>query len=136
VTTFARIRTVGISGGCKGGRKGYMPKGGHNATELGEKSALRELVLEAVRAGADFIEMEYKDGYEEIGFMKGGPRFGSGSGFALKSSSDRAQALRKELWSLTRKKPRVTVGGVQYRLRVSTYDSFGETAFRAKLQAI
>ncbi|HMD95978.1 MAG TPA: hypothetical protein VKM93_01420 [Terriglobia bacterium] len=118
------------------GGKIHTPKGGHNATELDEKSALRELVLEAVRVGADFIEMEYKDGYEEICFMKGGPEFGSGSGSLLKSSSERAKALRKELWALKRKKARVTVGGVQYRLSVSTYDSFGETAFRARLQPI
>ncbi len=113
-----------------------MPKGGHNATELDEKSALRELVLEAVRVGADFIEMEYKDGYEEICFMKGGPEFGSGSGFTLKSSSTRAKALRDEFWALRRKKPRVTVGGVQYRLSVSAYESFGEMAFRAELQRV
>jgi len=113
-----------------------MAKGVHNATELDEKSALRELVFEAVRVGADFIEMEYKDGYEEICFMKGGPDFGSGSGFALKSSSDQAKALRGELWTLRGKKSRVTLGVVQYRLSVSTYDSFGETAFRAKPQAL
>jgi hypothetical protein len=113
-----------------------VAKSRHKITELGEKGPLRELVLEAVRAGANFIEMEYKDGYEEIYFMRGWPEFGSGSGFTLKSSSKRAESLRKEFWSLAGKKPRVTIDGVRYRLSVSSYDSFGETAFRAKLQAV
>jgi hypothetical protein len=136
VTTLAGIRTSGVFASVKTERTVCVAKGGRNITELGEKSALRELVLDAVRVGADFIEMEYKDGYEEIYFMKGGPEFGSGSGFTLKSSSKRAAALRKEFWSLAGKKSRVTIDGVPYRLSVSSYDSFGETAFRAELRRV
>jgi hypothetical protein len=46
----------------------------HSITVLGPKSVLRELALEAVRLGADTIEVEFNYGHEEVVFLKDGSR--------------------------------------------------------------
>jgi hypothetical protein len=77
----------------------------HSITVLGPKSVLHELALEAVRLGADTIEVEFNYGQEEVVFLKDG----SGAGTIFESSSDQAKSLLKELYKLRRKKPRFAV---------------------------
>lgn len=96
-------------------------------------SVLHRLALEAVRRGADTIEVEYKDGYEDVFAGRGGVGYGIAR---LDGSSDQAASLRKELYSLTRKRRRLLVGGQEYELRARVYDSFGEAAFRVELRRI
>ncbi len=96
-------------------------------------SVLQWLALEAVRRGADTIEVEYKDGYEQVFAVRGGVGYGIAR---LDSSSDQAASLRKELYSLTRKRRRVALGDVEYELRGRVYDSFGEDAFRVEMRRI
>jgi hypothetical protein len=104
----------------------------HSITVLGPKSVLRELTLEAVRVGADTIEVEFNYGHEEVVFLKNG----AGSGTTFDSSSDQAKSLLKELYNLRRKKPRIAVDDAKYRLQIGIYDSFGEDAFRIELRRI
>jgi len=100
---------------------------------LDEKSVLREFVEEAIRLGADTLEVEHKSPHEEIYFMKNG----AGTGITLDSSSDRAMSLRQELHALAkRKRRRFAFGGAQYELRARVYDSFGEDAFEVKLRRV
>jgi hypothetical protein len=101
----------------------------HSIPVLRPKSVLNELALDAVRLGADTIEVEFNYGHKEVVFLK----HGSGSGTTFDSSSDQAKSLLKELYSLRRKKPRIASDDAQYRLRISIYDSFGEDAFRIEL---
>jgi hypothetical protein len=100
---------------------------------LDEKSVLREFVEEAIRLGADTLEVEHKSPHEEVYFMKKG----LGSGITLDSSSDQAMSLRQELHALAkRKRRRFAFGGAQYELRARVYDSFGEDAFEVKLRRL
>lgn len=94
---------------------------------------VEELVSEAIRLGAQALEVEYKDGYEEVWAVKGG----IGHGIAkLGSSSPQAVALRDELYDIAERKRRVTVGGCEYELRGRVYESFGEDAFRLELRRV
>ena len=94
-----------------------------------QTDTLDRLAAEAIRQGADTIEIEHKDGYEEVDFMKGG----TGSGFTLPSSSPEVRSLLKELHGIKKRGHRVTVDGCDYDLRVGTSESFGEVAFRVSL---
>ncbi len=104
---------------------------GHVANkELGD--VLAEMVSRAIALGADAIEVEYKDRHEEITAMKGNVGVGIGD---IPSDSAEAAALRDELWKLRRKVRRIQVSGVEYKLKVSVFDSFGETAFRLDIRS-
>jgi hypothetical protein len=97
------------------------------------ESILERLATEAVRLGADLLEVEYKDGYEEVFAAKGGV----GHGIArFRSSSPEAVTLREELHRVAKRKRRMAVGGAQYELRGSVYESFGEDAFRVELRRL
>ena len=92
---------------------------------------LTRLVTEAVRQGADELEIEYRDGCEEVCAMKGGVGLGIAS---LDSSGEEACALREQLRAIGKKGGTITAGTASFRLHVSTYDSFGEDAYRVKIQ--
>ena len=86
--------------------------------------------MEAIRAGADMIEVEYDEGYEEVYIRKDN----IGLGTRLKSSD--GDLLRKELYGLAKKKRRIMVDNVEYELRVRVYESFGEDAFQVKWRRV
>ena len=92
---------------------------------------LAELVSKAIGLGAEGLEIEYKDHHEEVTAMKGSMGIGI---VALRSDSKEAIALRDELWKHRRKMKKLEVAGVNYKLKVSTFDSFGETAFRVEIR--
>lgn len=88
---------------------------------------LSDLLLKAFEMGASGLEIEYKDGYEEINAMSDNMGFGIGR---LESSSEEATLLREELYMiLSKKKKTFTIAGKKYVVRVKTFDSFGEDAF-------
>jgi hypothetical protein len=99
-------------------------------SELG-KSVLEKFVFEAIEAGADEIEIEYKGGYDLVFAMKNGAGFGIGR---LRSSTAEAANLRKELRTLIKHRKSLVIGQRRVELRVSSFDSFGETAFRVTLR--
>jgi hypothetical protein len=68
------------------------------------------LASEAIRQGADTTEIEYKDGSEEVYFMKGG----AGSGITLPGSSPKVKSLLRELHGIAKHGQRVTVVGCEY----------------------
>ena len=96
-----------------------------------EGSIVDHFAAEAIRLGADRLEVEYKDGREQIDACKQSLGFGIGS---LDTSDPAAEELRDELWAMRRRKREITVDGVRYELRCSVFDSFGETAFRVAIQ--
>jgi len=97
------------------------------------ESIVERLAMQAIRLGADLLEIEYKEGYEEVVAAKGEV----GHAIArFRSSSPEAVALREELHGIAKKKRRMAVGGLQYELRGSVYDSFGEDAFRVELRRV
>ncbi len=51
----------------------------------------------------------------------------------LESDSLEGIALRDELWSLRNRNKRIEIQGKVYKAQVTTFESFGETAFRAKI---
>ncbi len=97
------------------------------------KSVVQRLVAEAIRLGADALDVEYKDGYEEVFAMSGAVGYRIAR---LRSSSPEAASLRKELHGLTRRKRRVRVDDRDYELRGRAYDSFGEEAFHVELRRV
>lgn len=98
-----------------------------------QESIVERLAAEAIRRGADLLDVEYKDGYEEIVAAKGG----LGHGIArFRSSSPEAVTLREELHRIAKRKQCVTVDGSKYELRGSVYESFGEDAFRVQLRRV
>jgi hypothetical protein len=95
-------------------------------------STLDRLASEAIRQGASPIEIEHKDGYEEVYFMKGG----AGSGITLPSPSPEVRSLLRELHGIAKRGHRVGVDGFEYDLRVRIWDSLGEDAFRVSLRRL
>jgi len=96
-------------------------------------STLEQLVAEAIRLGADALDVEYKDRHEEVAAMRG--QFGVGIA-RFPSSSPEAEDLRHELYGIAKKRRRVRVGEVEYELRVRVRDSFGEDAFSVQLRRL
>jgi len=98
-----------------------------------QESVVERLAAEAIRLGADLLDVEYKDGYENVVAAKDGV----GHGIArFRSSSPEAVTLREELHRIAERTHRIIVDGSQYELRGSVYDSFGEKAFRVRLRRV
>ena len=74
---------------------------------------LEEIASQTIRSGGEAVEIEYKDGYEEVFPVAG--RFGTSVGFRLDSSSEEAKSLREELYKIAKKKRRLTVGRSEER---------------------
>lgn len=106
------------------------PEGPGSANPIRE-SIVERLAGEAIRSGAEFLEVEYEDGYENVVAGKGH----MGVGIArFRSSSPEAITLREELHSLAERKRRIIVDGSAYELWGKVYESFGEDAFRVRLR--
>ena len=92
---------------------------------------LTRLVAKAVELGAEGLDIEYQNRREEVCAVRGNMGFGIAS---LDSSSVEAATLRKQLGAIGKKGKNVTIAGTTYRLKVTTYDSFGETAFSVTIE--
>ena len=91
-------------------------------------------IAKAGRLGADTIEVEYRDGYEEVSVLKGGVGFGIAR---FPSMGRRSTALREELDRLRKKTTtKVTVDGADYEVRARTYERFGEQMFEVRLRRL
>jgi hypothetical protein len=91
---------------------------------------LHRLVKEAIRLGANALEVEHRDGHEEVVAMKGA----IGAQIARLPNGAEAARLRSELDSLVRRKQRLNVDGVEWELRDDTYENFGELVFRVRFR--
>ena len=96
-----------------------------------EESVLQRLAAEAARAGADALEVEYKDGHEEVVAFRG--RLGQEIA-RLPSSGPDAASLLGELNAIGRRKESMTLDDHRYELRCHAYESFGEKAYRVELR--
>jgi len=100
--------------------------------EISEAIAvLIALVERAIEAGASEMEVEYKDGWEEIYAV------GSGIGVSiarLGATSAEARALRNELHAIPKEGQIVQACWCAYRLQVRVYESIGEDAFRVAMK--
>jgi len=97
------------------------------------KAILEELAAQAIRLGAERLEVEYKDRHEEVFAVKSGFGWGIAS---LRSSSPQAASLHAELYALTKKKRSMIIDNLTYDLRARIFDSFGEDAFRMELRRV
>jgi len=97
------------------------------------ESIVERLAAEAIREGADRLDIEYEAEYEEVVAVRGSLGYGIAR---FRSSSPEAVALREELYRIAKKRHRIIVDGCQYELRGSVYDSFGEDAFRVQLRRV
>lgn len=94
---------------------------------------LSVFVSTAIDLGANKLEIEYDGSREEVMAIKGSMGIGIG---ALETNSKEAVALRDELWKHRRKMKKIEIGGVNYTLKVKTYNSFGEMAFRVEIKKV
>ena len=91
-----------------------------------------KFVSKAIDIGAYEIEVEYKNGREEIIALKGSVGFGIAS---LDADSDEASHLRNQLCEIEdKKKTIVRINETEYKLKINTYESFGETVFRLMIE--
>ncbi len=96
------------------------------------RSPLAQLLAKALELGTHELEIEYKDGYEEVCAMSGN----LGVGIArFKASSEDGRGLREELWTIGKKPGRIDIHGTAYQVNVQRFDSFGEVAFRVTVSA-
>jgi hypothetical protein len=94
---------------------------------------LDQLATQALRLGFDTLEVEYKDGFEEVCGLKDA----IGVGIArFRMSSPEGAALRQELYGSLKKGHRVALDDAQFSLRSRVWDSFGEDAFRVTLHRL
>lgn len=94
---------------------------------------LERCASEALGLGASALEVEYRDGHEEVVAMSAGV----GAAIArFPSGSREAAQLREELHALIRRKRRLAVGGEVYELRASHRDSFGELLYRIEFRRL
>ena len=91
-------------------------------------TVLARSITKAEELGGDRLSIEYKDRHEEVCAMKGFMGFGIEH---VESDSDEGKQLREMLYALRRRK-RVTIQGVRYRIKVDVFDSFGEDAFEVE----
>lgn len=94
---------------------------------------LKRLATQALRLGFDTLEVEHKDGFEEVCGLKDGIGFGIAR---LRSSSPEGAALRRELYGNLKKAERVALDDAEFSLRSRVWDSFGEDAFRVTLRRV
>jgi hypothetical protein len=102
----------------------------HRSKRSEHNSIVQELVAEAIRCGADMIEVEYDEGYEEVYIRK------DNIGLGTRFKGSEGDLLRKELYGLAKKKRRMLVDNVEYELRARIYDSFGEDAFQVQWRRV
>jgi hypothetical protein len=99
-------------------------------------SILQRLLDEAGRLGSDLLEIRYKDGHEEVFATIRGHSYRIAT---IRSTHPDAVQLREELVLLATG-PRRSVAAqatgllAKCHIRVSTYDDFGETAYRVELK--
>ena len=96
------------------------------------KTLLEDLCEHALSLGAQSIEVEYKDRREWV-FAREGHIAISVANFA--SSSQDAKELRENLYAARKKPVRIAIGGQVRILKVHVYDSFGEDAFRVRIES-
>src|ERR1700737_4574262 len=89
---------------------------------------LMEFLEKAVTLGCDAIEIEYKDHKEWVMAFWDCVACGIGC-----LDSREAKSLFKEMDALKKRK-RVILGGVSYRLVFSRYESFGEWVYRIEIK--
>jgi hypothetical protein len=96
---------------------------------------LERLAAEAIRLGADALEVEYKDGSEWVFAEKGPLGFGIAS---FPGTSPDAMEIREACYRLARLKraQRIPVDGREYEVGCAVHDSFGEDAFRLALRPL
>jgi hypothetical protein len=99
-------------------------------TEAKNPEILTEVVARVLATGAAEFEVEYKDGEELVVAFNGAVGVGIA---AFRSNTDDARELRRQLYSLRKKRRKIIHAGVEYSLRVETFDSFGEVAFRGAI---
>lgn len=93
-------------------------------------SLLEQLSREALALGADALEVEYRNGHEEVVAYMGAlgreiARFPSNSAASV--------ALRRDLYDRRRRPLRLSLNGREYVVRSEVYDNFGEDAYRVNL---
>lgn len=98
-----------------------------------ETSVLEQVAREALALGADALEVEYRDGHDEV-VAHVGP---VGRQLArFRTDAPEAVGLRRDLYATNRRPLRFTSGSQEYVIRAEVYDDFGEDAFRVELRAL
>ena len=92
---------------------------------------LEDICRHALSFGADSLDVEYEDGREWVVANHGGICTGIAN---FKSSSREAKELRENLYAATKRPVRTVLAGRVWIIKVRTWDSFGEDAFKVTIE--
>ena len=95
------------------------------------KTTLLDLVAKVIEAGATEMEVEYRDGCEEI--LAVDSLIGVGIA-RLDSSSEEARSLRADLYAIAKKRRVIHISGCSHVLRVRIVEDFGEDKFLVTIE--
>jgi hypothetical protein len=90
---------------------------------------LKELLKTAIEIHAELLVIEYRDGFEEVTAYSGGIGVTID---AIKSNTKESESLFEEIGSIEENN-RITIGNDEVLLSVSSYDSFGESAYEIRI---
>ena len=89
------------------------------------------LLSRAIEIGADELEVQYQDRQDWVCALKGGSGLSIAS---FPSNSPESVALRRQLMAIGKRGKTIETCEGACRVTVSTYEDFGEPAFRARLR--
>ena len=96
---------------------------------------LADLIAEAAECNADWLDVESNRGTFEISAMKGHSGIGIADIETSSSEGSEGCELWEELNTIEGKKSKVIHTSVgAFQVKVSTYDSFGETCYRVRMR--
>jgi hypothetical protein len=92
-------------------------------------NTLEGLLKTAIEDNAEFLTIEYKDGFEEVTAYSGGIGVTID---AIKSNTKKSESLFDQIKKVE-KKNRITIGNTEVLLKISSYDNFREAAYEIRI---
>jgi len=99
-----------------------------------DEKILVDLLAKAEKMGANEIEIEYKDGYEEV--FACGSNLGLGIDRIKAGTQEASQFLSSIRYIVQRKRKTLQSGDLKYRIDIEVYDSFMEDAYLIRFARI
>jgi hypothetical protein len=125
------FRTVRRPGSRHSKLKRCCEKNDMGSEKRPDDNYLAAYVRKAIALGVSQIEMEYENGREHIFAVTEHLAVEIDS---LESMGEKARALRELLCDIATHPRRLRIGTADYRLTVTTYESFGEDVFRISIR--
>ena len=90
---------------------------------------LKGIIRKAINSNAESLTIEYRDGFEEIAAYSGNVGVTIDT---ITSNSKESESLFEEIKKISRTN-RIQIDAHEVFLEISSYDSFGETAYEIRI---